>query len=72
MLAGSFLLTCSLAIVNPYYIYSLPAFIGGHIFLKMELDKIDIKNKESGHNFFKKNNFFGLFIFVGLLIKRLV
>ncbi len=38
----------------------------------MELNKIDIKNKESCNQFFKKNNIFGLLIFVGLLIKRLV
>jgi 4-hydroxybenzoate polyprenyltransferase len=72
MLAASCLLTSSLALVNSNYLYSLPVFIAAHVFLKMELNKIDIKNKESCNQFFKKNNIFGLLIFVGLLIKRLV
>lgn len=72
LLASSLLLTCSLALANSNYLYSLPVFIGAHIFLKKELDKMDIKNKASCGAFFKRNNIFGILIFFGLLIKRLV
>ncbi len=72
LLAASLLLTSALTLFNPNYIYSLPVFIGAHVFLKLELNKIDFKNKESCNQFFKKNNIFGLLIFVGLVIKRLV
>jgi len=40
--------------------------------LKKELDKMDIKNKASCGEFFKKNNIFGLLIFLGLVVKRLI
>ena len=72
MLATSLLLTSSLAYFNLYYVYSLPFFIGAHIFLKNELNKIDIKNKESCGKFFKRNNIFGILIFLGLLTKRII
>ena len=35
LLMASALLTCSLALFNPYYTYSIPIFIGAHWFLKM-------------------------------------
>ena len=34
LIMSSAILTCSLALFNPLYMYSLPVFIGAHWFLK--------------------------------------
>jgi 4-hydroxybenzoate polyprenyltransferase len=69
MMLGSFTLASATALFDPSFIYCLPGFVATYAYLFSLLKKLDLSNRAQCGEFFKRNNYIGVFIFLSLLLR---
>lgn len=69
MMLLSFGFAASTAIVDARYIYCLPGFVAAYGYLFHLLGKLDLNDRGQCGQFFRRNNYIGVFIFLSLIMR---
>lgn len=69
MMLLSFCLAASTALVDARYVYCLPGFVAAYGYLFRLLWRLDLKDRGQCGQFFKRNNYIGVFIFLSLIMR---
>ena len=69
MMLLSFGFAASTAIVDARYMFCLPGFVAAYGYLFHLLGRLDLNDRGQCGQFFRRNNYIGVFIFLSLIMR---